>query len=805
MTYNKNVSISKNNIVVISGSQIQATGSLYGSVLSGTTGQFVTLTGSFITGSSASFTTISASNFNVSGGNVVLTQTDISLGDNAYIDYNSSIDKLVLFPGLYITGALTASTSVSASNVAATSAVFTVLTGSTVTGSTARFTELTASNLTGSTALFTSVTASHSGSGAGLYGIPTTALTANTVTVGTTSIALGGTSTIIQGLTELTSSVVTGSTAKFTTVTASIVTGTTAQFTQLTASSVTGSEFNVDFIDFNTGLAANPAFQSGRLYYDVAASDLQYNSIVSGISFNLGQQLVVRVKNNTSTTINKGKLVRINGGIGNNPTITTASWENDQNSANTLGMLMGTLTHNEVGYVLLTGVLIGVDTSTFAAGDILYLSSSGDYTNITPVAPKHTVRLGEVVRVGGSDVGSIFVRIDNGYELEELHNVSASSPANGDLLVYDSAVSLWKNSKTLNGAYNLTGLSNIQTTSLTASNALFTNDILVMGTASIAQLNTLNQTSLNIGDKYITILTGSSDHITLDGSGFLWGSSSVSGTTHDDLNADAHVRYDAGRDKLRIFPGLFVSGGTGVEIADNLVVTGSTTLSTISGTTAQFVVVTASFTGSGAGLYSIPVSGLAANTVTVGSTSIILGGTATIIQGLTELTSSVVTGTTAQFTTITGSRISASSDITTAGNLVVNGGQISSSATVLTLIAGTTVDVKDNTIISGNLTVTGSIVELSTRRIKTNIETINNQLDTLYKLNPVSYNRIDDGRKEYGFISEEVKQVYPEFVVGEGINYPKMVSVLVSAVKELTEKLEKQQLEIELIKNNRGI
>jgi hypothetical protein len=106
-----------------------------------------------------------------------------------------------------------------------------------------------------------------------------------------------------------------------------------------------------------------------------------------------------------------------------------------------------------------------------------------------------------------------------------------------------------------------------------------------------------------------------------------------------------------------------------------------------------------------------------------------------------------------------------------------------------------------NVIISGNLTVTGSISELSTRRIKTNIQSMTNQLYTVNQLNPVSYVRLDDNRKEYGFISEEVKEVYPEFVVGEGINYPKMVSVLVSAVKELTQKVEKQQIEIEQLKN----
>ena len=67
------------------------------------------------------------------------------------------------------------------------------------------------------------------------------------------------------------------------------------------------------------------------------------------------------------------------------------------------------------------------------------------------------------------------------------------------------------------------------------------------------------------------------------------------------------------------------------------------------------------------------------------------------------------------------------------------------------------------------------------------------------QLNPVSYIRKDDNRKEYGFIAEELQLIYPEFVGGEGINYPKMVSILVSSIKELTQKVEDQQKQIDEI------
>lgn len=227
--------------------------------------------------------------------------------------------------------------------------------------------------------------------------------------------------------------------------------------------SLSASLSGIDKIDFTTGNLTNPPFQTGRLYYDINTFDLQYNTVVNGVSMNLGQQLVVKVKNDINTTINKGKLVRIKGGLGINPTITTASWENDSNSANTLGMMMNTVGHNDFGYVILNGVLGGVNTTGFTAGQTLFLSSSGDYTNVMPVAPRHTVRLGEVITVGNSSTGVVFININNGYELDELHNVSASVAVNGDLLAYDSSSSIWKNTKALSGSYTVTG-------SITASN-----------------------------------------------------------------------------------------------------------------------------------------------------------------------------------------------------------------------------------------------------------------------------------------------------------------------------------------------
>jgi len=85
------------------------------------------------------------------------------------------------------------------------------------------------------------------------------------------------------------------------------------------------------------------------------------------------------------------------------------------------------------------GKLIGIDTSTFAAGQLVYLGSNGTITGTPAVAPANNVRLGQILRVQGVN-GSMYVKPDNGYELEELHNVSASLAPTGSVLAYNGTV-----------------------------------------------------------------------------------------------------------------------------------------------------------------------------------------------------------------------------------------------------------------------------------------------------------------------------------------------------------------------------
>ena len=157
-------------------------------------------------------------------------------------------------------------------------------------------------------------------------------------------------------------------------------------------------------------------------------------------------QVRAQVRNETGATLTKGTVVYINGGAGNKVTVTKALATGDATSAQTFGVVISDITNNQNGYVCVLGLVENLNTSAYAEGQQLYLSptTAGAFTTTKPSAPDHMVYVAIVERVHQNQ-GTILVRIQNGYELEELHNVAISSVANGDLLVYETATSLWKN------------------------------------------------------------------------------------------------------------------------------------------------------------------------------------------------------------------------------------------------------------------------------------------------------------------------------------------------------------------------
>lgn len=163
---------------------------------------------------------------------------------------------------------------------------------------------------------------------------------------------------------------------------------------------------------------------------------------------NFTSQVKHLVKNSSGSTMPKGSVVYISGASGTNMLVSLADADSDATSATTIGFLESQLINNAEGYVVTEGLLAGLDTSTATIGDPVWLSSTPGQVLFglanKPVAPVHLVYLGTVTRVSAT-VGEIFIAVNNGWEIGELHDVAITSVANGDLLKYDSGTSLWKN------------------------------------------------------------------------------------------------------------------------------------------------------------------------------------------------------------------------------------------------------------------------------------------------------------------------------------------------------------------------
>jgi len=155
--------------------------------------------------------------------------------------------------------------------------------------------------------------------------------------------------------------------------------------------------------------------------------------------------LLLQVRNNTGATLTKGTVVYVDGAIGQLPTVAKALATSDSTSAQTQGLITADIANNSNGYVTIVGLVTDIDTSAFSDGQQLYLSgtTAGAMTATKQYAPIHLVYVG-VVTYAHPVHGKIQVKVQNGYELDELHNVSAQTPTTGQTIVYNSSTGLWE-------------------------------------------------------------------------------------------------------------------------------------------------------------------------------------------------------------------------------------------------------------------------------------------------------------------------------------------------------------------------
>lgn len=293
-----------------------------------------------------------------------------------------------------------------------------------------------------------------------------------------------------------------------------------------------------DYVEFSLTPVASPG--AGQIAYDGVSGALSYAFDSSSVITNIGQMIHANVHNAEGSPLTKGQVVYLFSASGNKASVKLARNLSDSTSAKTFGVVAESIGTNQNGYVLCQGRMDGLDTSMFSDGDTLYLGATyGSFTNVKPYAPNHLVYVA-IVEKSSNGNGIIYVRCQNGYELDEIHDVQiTSTPADGQVLTYEASTSLWK-PKTPTTSSGITSL-NSQTgatqtfatgssgTDFNISSATNTHTF-NLPTASATNrglLSTSDWTTFN--NKQATLVSGSNIK-TVDGATLLGSGNAITGT-----------------------------------------------------------------------------------------------------------------------------------------------------------------------------------------------------------------------------------------------------------------------------------
>jgi hypothetical protein len=254
-------------------------------------------------------------------------------------------------------------------------------------------------------------------------------------------------------------------------------------------------------IDFDLNYTG--ATSEGRLSWNSTDATLDLGMGGGNVTQQIGQEIYYRIKNQSGSTISNGRVVRNAGSVGASGRILGEYMIADGTYpfAKTLGIATEDILNGSDGLVTEFGVVRGLNTTgslygeSWSDGDVLYVSSTipGGLTNVEPQAPNQILEMGVVLFSNVSN-GSIFVDRHLSTKLGDISDVQTTGSTNGDLIVYNSATTVWEYSKTLTGDYDING-------SLSAT-TLDGNTILSGGTNLLTIIESLDTNTFVSGGTY---------------------------------------------------------------------------------------------------------------------------------------------------------------------------------------------------------------------------------------------------------------------------------------------------------------
>ena len=380
-----------------------------------------------------------------------------------------------------------------------------------------------------------------------------------------------------------------------------------------------------------------PSYLEGRVWYDSTEKALAFYNDSSALAVHVSQDLIVKVINNTGSTIANGSPVYITGTSSGQTYPNVALARADvAATASVIGLTNGAIANGATGYVSSQGTIDNVNTSTFTVGQVLYLSpySAGQLMNTIPPTGI-TVQVGVATYIDSS-AGHIYVK-------QTTPLAVPASIITGTLGVDHGGT----------GATTLTGyVKGSGTSAMTASATVPTTDL--SGTVTNAQLAnsaiTINGTSTSLGGSIsvgtVTSVTGTAPVVSSGGNTPAISMAAANATTNGYLTStDWNTFNGKGSGSVT---SVAASAGTGISVSGSPITTSGTL--TITNTAPDQTVVLTGGTG-------ISTSGTYPN-FTITNTSPSSGGTVTSVAALTlgttgtDLSSTVANGTTTPVITL---------------------------------------------------------------------------------------------------------------------------------------------------------
>ena len=565
--------------------------------------------------------------------------------------------------------------------------------------------------------------------------------------------------------------------------------------------SLTVSGSYVDFSQVNYITGSNLIVNKLNVLSELTASGLNYPSIdgitgqvietdgLGNLFFGNLDTIVENVKNVSGYTLYKGTPVHATGsGTSGNLVGVIAASASVASTMPATFILAQTLIAGAEGLGIISGLITGVNTSAFQNGQVIYVGARGGYTNVAPTGSNLIQNLGIVTKVHPTNGGGVVLgagranatpNLLNGQIFYGVGNRSVARPlrdiVSGSILNYTGSFS---------GSLKLTKvpLGSSETNILLINNqgnVVYRSDLSLTGPQGNQGPTGLQGTTGSTGvagaqgSQGPLGLQGSIGAQGLQGSIGAQGFQGVAGTNVSQTStvsasfvATSSITIDHNFNTKNVIVSAYDSSDFYfIPNQIKLIDSNRVKLSFVSPTTGYVVVAKGGHLVSG----SINITGPQGNQGPTGTGT--PGGPGP--QGNQGPTG-------------------ASAGITSYTNPADN--------RVLTSVSSTTINAEANLTFDGStLTVTGTITETSTAKVKENVENIINALDIIKKLRGVQYNKIGNNNKEIGVIAEEVEEILPQIVTRDkegnpkSVSYSRLTALLIEAVKELDNKINKMK------------